>query len=143
MQFFFQETLDFKPSNESGNNFFSFNLQAGWKENQATFMAELKNLQATGLSTLGASLKEAFDLLNLYRLQSGIDNYGMVSHYRSEKIGTLVGICVYCRLNVIKLTASCFLPSSRVSFNIPLPVQLITLIFKINTHLIMHKCFQS
>lgn len=53
-------------------------LQAGWRENQATFMNELKNLQATGLSTLGTSLKEAFDLLNLYRLHSGIDNYGMV-----------------------------------------------------------------
>lgn len=53
-------------------------LQAGWRENQATFINELKNLQATGLSTLGTSLKEAFDLLNLYRLHSGIDNYGMV-----------------------------------------------------------------
>ena len=54
-------------------------LQAGWRENQVTFMTELRNLHATGLSTLGSSLKEAFDLLNLYRLQSGIDNYGMVS----------------------------------------------------------------
>lgn len=53
-------------------------LQAGWRENQATFINELKNLQAAGLSTLGTSLKEAFDLLNLYRLHSGIDNYGMV-----------------------------------------------------------------
>ncbi|XP_068687441.1 integrator complex subunit 6-like [Montipora foliosa] len=52
-------------------------VKAGWRENQATFMNELKNLQATGLSTLGTSLKEAFDLLNLYRLHSGIDNYGM------------------------------------------------------------------
>ena len=55
-------------------------VQAGWRENQATFMNELRNLQATGLSTLGTSLKEAFDLLNLYRLHSGIDNYGMVRH---------------------------------------------------------------
>lgn len=52
-------------------------IKAGWRENQTTFMNELKNLQATGLSTLGTSLKEAFDLLNLYRLHSGIDNYGM------------------------------------------------------------------
>ena len=43
-------------------------------------MNELKNLQANGLSTLGTSLKEAFDLLNLYRLHSGIDNYGMVRY---------------------------------------------------------------
>lgn len=48
-------------------------------------MAELKNLQASGLSTLGTSLKEAFDLLNLYRLHSGIDNYGMVRHLISKK----------------------------------------------------------
>ncbi|XP_078380426.1 integrator complex subunit 6-like isoform X2 [Oculina patagonica] len=52
-------------------------IKAGWRENQATFMNELRNLQASGLSTLGTSLKEAFDLLNLYRLHSGIDNYGM------------------------------------------------------------------
>ena len=54
--------------------------KAGWRENQGTFMNELKNLQASGLSTLGTSLKEAFDLLNLYRLHSGIDNYGMVRY---------------------------------------------------------------
>ncbi|XP_046852731.1 integrator complex subunit 6-like [Xenia sp. Carnegie-2017] len=52
-------------------------IKAGWKENLATFMNELKNLQATGLTNLGSAMKQAFDLLNLYRLQSGIDNYGM------------------------------------------------------------------
>lgn len=41
-------------------------------------MAELKNLQALGLSTLGHALRAAFDLLNLNRLVSGIDNYGQV-----------------------------------------------------------------
>lgn len=45
-------------------------------------MNELKNLQATGLTNLGSALKQAFDLLNLYRLQSGIDNYGMVRFVR-------------------------------------------------------------
>ncbi|KAK7899481.1 hypothetical protein WMY93_020334 [Mugilogobius chulae] len=49
---------------------------AGWKENHATFMCELKNLQASGLTTLGHALRTAFDLLNLNRLVSGIDNYG-------------------------------------------------------------------
>lgn len=44
-------------------------------------MNELKNLQATGLTNLGSAMKQAFDLLNLYRLQSGIDNYGMVRLY--------------------------------------------------------------
>ncbi|KTG31770.1 hypothetical protein cypCar_00016460, partial [Cyprinus carpio] len=49
---------------------------AGWKENHATFMSELKNLQASGLTTLGHALRAGFDLLNLNRLVSGIDNYG-------------------------------------------------------------------
>ncbi len=48
-------------------------------------MNELKNLQATGLTNLGAALKQAFDLLNLYRLQSGIDNYGMVRIIRCPR----------------------------------------------------------
>ncbi|XP_015483548.1 integrator complex subunit 6 isoform X6 [Parus major] len=39
-------------------------------------MNELKNLQAEGLTTLGQSLRTAFDLLNLNRLVTGIDNYG-------------------------------------------------------------------
>ncbi|XP_043830240.1 integrator complex subunit 6-like [Dromiciops gliroides] len=51
-------------------------IKAGWKENHATFMTELKNLHASGLTTLGQALKSAFDLLNLNRLVSGIDNYG-------------------------------------------------------------------
>lgn len=52
------------------------NVKAGWKENHATFMNELKNLQSTGLTTVGEALKSAFDLLNLNRMQSGIDTYG-------------------------------------------------------------------
>uniref|UniRef100_A0A8C4QTB7 Integrator complex subunit 6 like n=1 Tax=Eptatretus burgeri TaxID=7764 RepID=A0A8C4QTB7_EPTBU len=53
-----------------------YGIKAGWKENHATFMNELKTLQATGLTTLGQALKTSFDLLNLNRLVSGIDNYG-------------------------------------------------------------------
>lgn len=52
------------------------NVKAGWKENHATFMNELKNLQSTGLTSMGEALKNAFDLLNLNRMQSGIDTYG-------------------------------------------------------------------
>ncbi|KAK6315472.1 hypothetical protein J4Q44_G00150010 [Coregonus suidteri] len=51
-------------------------IKAGWKESHATFMTELRNLQAAGLTTIGQSLRTAFDLLNLNRLVSGIDNYG-------------------------------------------------------------------
>ena len=54
-------------------------VQAGWKENHATFVSQLKNLEATGLSTFGRSLKEAFDLLNVHRLHTSIDHYGQVS----------------------------------------------------------------
>ncbi|XP_041857582.1 integrator complex subunit 6 isoform X3 [Melanotaenia boesemani] len=53
-----------------------FGIKAGWKESHATFMTELRNLQATGLTTIGQSLRTAFDLLNLNRLVTGIDNYG-------------------------------------------------------------------
>lgn len=52
------------------------NVKAGWKENHFTFINELKNLQATGLTCMGDALKNAFDLLNLNRMQSGIDTYG-------------------------------------------------------------------
>lgn len=41
-------------------------------------MNELKNLQPTGLTSLGSALKQTFDLLNVNRLHSGIDNYGQV-----------------------------------------------------------------
>ena len=61
-------------------------------------MNELRNLQATGLSTLGTALKEAFDLLNLYRLHSGIDNYGMVSCNLYEKFFEID--CNHCLLKI-------------------------------------------
>ncbi|XP_076474895.1 integrator complex subunit 6 isoform X2 [Bombus vancouverensis nearcticus] len=51
-------------------------VKAGWKENLATFMNELKNLQCIGLTTLGAALKHALDVLNINRMQTGIDTYG-------------------------------------------------------------------
>ncbi|XP_066542774.1 integrator complex subunit 6 isoform X1 [Hoplias malabaricus] len=51
-------------------------IKAGWKDSHITFMTELRNLQASGLTTFGQSLRTAFDLLNLNRVVSGIDNYG-------------------------------------------------------------------
>ncbi|CAG0895776.1 unnamed protein product [Darwinula stevensoni] len=51
-------------------------IKAGWKENLTTFMTELKNLQAVGMTTMGAALKNTFDLLNINRMQSGIDTFG-------------------------------------------------------------------
>ncbi|KAK2155545.1 hypothetical protein LSH36_237g04058 [Paralvinella palmiformis] len=52
------------------------NVKAGWKESHATFIRMLKNLEANGLSTAGPALKNTFDLLNINRMQSGIDTYG-------------------------------------------------------------------
>lgn len=52
------------------------NIKAGWKENLATFMNELKNLHCIGMTTMGAALKHAFDVLNINRMQTGIDTYG-------------------------------------------------------------------
>ncbi|XP_072385063.1 integrator complex subunit 6-B [Diabrotica undecimpunctata] len=52
------------------------NIKAGWKENLATFMNELKNLQAYSLTTMGLAVKQAFDILNINRMTSGIDTYG-------------------------------------------------------------------
>ena len=54
------------------------NHQSGWKENHGTFVAELKALQANGLSSFGVSIREAFKLLNIHRLHTGIENYGQV-----------------------------------------------------------------
>ncbi|XP_072542755.1 integrator complex subunit 6 isoform X1 [Salminus brasiliensis] len=51
-------------------------IKAGWKDSHATFMTELRNLQAIGLTPFGQTLRTSFDLLNLNRLVSGIDNYG-------------------------------------------------------------------
>ncbi|XP_077295823.1 integrator complex subunit 6 [Arctopsyche grandis] len=52
------------------------NIKAGWKENLATFINELKNLQCFGMTTMGAALRHAFDVLNINRMQTGIDTYG-------------------------------------------------------------------
>lgn len=52
------------------------NIKAGWKENLATFMNELKNLQSCSMTTMGMAVKQAFDILNINRMTSGIDTYG-------------------------------------------------------------------
>lgn len=56
------------------NNF--YNSSTGWKENLATFMNELKNLQSYSLTTMGIAVKQAFDVLNINRMTTGIDTYG-------------------------------------------------------------------
>lgn len=39
-------------------------------------MNELKNLTANGMTTIGPALKNAFDYLNINRMQTGIDTHG-------------------------------------------------------------------
>ena len=51
-------------------------FQVRWKEDLATFMNQLKNLQCVGMTTMGAALKHAFDVLNINRMQTGTDTYG-------------------------------------------------------------------
>ncbi|XP_065840817.1 integrator complex subunit 6-like isoform X2 [Oscarella lobularis] len=53
-----------------------FCFKSGWRESHAIFSTELKNMIASGLSNFGDALQRAFDLLNIHRLQTGIDNYG-------------------------------------------------------------------
>lgn len=39
-------------------------------------MNELKNLQSYSLTTMGIAVKQAFDVLNINRMTTGIDTYG-------------------------------------------------------------------
>lgn len=39
-------------------------------------MNELKNLQSFSLTTMGIAVKQAFDVLNINRMTTGIDTYG-------------------------------------------------------------------
>lgn len=87
-----------------------FGFQAGWKENHATFMSELKNLQASGLTTLGQALRSSFDLLNLNRLISGIDNYGQVKKILSEYTANLFWLLG------VRILNWAWLPSSLLLF---------------------------
>ncbi|CAB3360702.1 Hypothetical predicted protein [Cloeon dipterum] len=53
------------------------NIKAGWKESLQVFMNELRNLQATSMTTIGQTLGQVFDMLNISRMQTGIDTYGI------------------------------------------------------------------
>jgi integrator complex subunit 6 len=53
-------------------------IKSGWKDSFHNFTNELKNLEAKSLTQIGPALAESFNLLNQYRLQTNIDNYGQV-----------------------------------------------------------------
>jgi len=46
----------------------------------------VKNLVARDLGLVGLALKRGFDLLNVHRFQSGIENYGYVKKKKKEKV---------------------------------------------------------
>lgn len=65
-------------------------------------MCELKNLQASGLTTMGHALRTAFDLLNLNRLVSGIDNYGQVTNSVHVSLLTLHLLLLFLVIHYFK-----------------------------------------
>ena len=48
-----------------------------YKTNVASFLNELKNLEAVHISNIGPALKTSFDLVNLFRVQNSSDTYGV------------------------------------------------------------------
>ncbi|KYR00824.1 type A von Willebrand factor domain-containing protein [Tieghemostelium lacteum] len=64
------------PPNSSGNLVMAPCVKVGWKESFNVFLQEVKNLNAKDMSNLSYSIQKAFDLLNQFRIQSSIDNYG-------------------------------------------------------------------
>lgn len=52
-------------------------VKLGWRHGHLDILTELKDLTARDLSTPGESLRTAFEHLNLFRLPSGIENYGL------------------------------------------------------------------
>lgn len=51
-------------------------VRVGWKDPFMAFLQEVKNATAKDLTQVGPALKRAFDLMNQFRLQTSIDNYG-------------------------------------------------------------------
>jgi len=59
--------------------------QAGWQTAPAALLEQLKLIQPRTTTDLAAATRTAFDLLNQYRLSSGIDNFGNVYAFASVK----------------------------------------------------------
>jgi hypothetical protein len=53
-----------------------FCFKCGWRESHSVFSTELKNMRVSGLQDMPSTLGQSFDLLNVHRLHTGIDNYG-------------------------------------------------------------------
>lgn len=55
---------------------YPLNVKAGWKESQAIFTEQLKNLRAGGICGFGAAVESVLRFVNLNRMQTGIEYYG-------------------------------------------------------------------
>mmetsp|Transcript_11630 Transcript_11630/g.16135 ORF Transcript_11630/g.16135 Transcript_11630/m.16135 type:complete len:793 (+) Transcript_11630:2-2380(+) len=71
------------PATQRGDRYFLVTceeglgaIKAGWRESFNVFMQEVKNLVARDVSAVGPAIKKALDLLNQFRIQTSIDNYG-------------------------------------------------------------------
>ncbi|XP_062521913.1 integrator complex subunit 6-like [Corticium candelabrum] len=53
-----------------------FCFKCGWRESHSVFVSELKNMHVSGQQDMSVILQQTFDLLNVHRLHTGIDNYG-------------------------------------------------------------------
>ena len=99
---------------------FFFFFQSGWKENLAVFTEELKNLRATDLSDPGLALRVAFDLLNVHRLQSGIENYCQGRYTSFAEPAVVItftdGTQLTSPAGVLDSVSSLFLPPSSSSY---------------------------
>ncbi len=60
--------------------------QVGWKD-QNDFMDNLKRVQLDSVTDAAIPLIAAFDLVNLFRGQTGIDNFGFVRAPRRRALG--------------------------------------------------------
>ena len=69
------------------------NIKVGWKEHMSIFTSALKNLRAMGLTNINPVLKQAFDLLNLNRLSSGMDTFGQVIFFNHLHVHTSYRCC--------------------------------------------------
>ena len=78
----------------------SITQQAGWADDTADFLRELKSLQAFDMSNLGMALKKSFELLNSNRINLPTETYGLVRRCESGKklqpiLSAIVALTLY------------------------------------------------
>ncbi|EDV21912.1 uncharacterized protein TRIADDRAFT_59612 [Trichoplax adhaerens] len=91
-------------------------IKVGWRESHYSFLNELKNLQATGYSQMDLALREAFNLLNVNRMVSGIDKYGQGRDPHSIEPAVIITLTDGCKLTSAQGIANeLIIPLSQLS----------------------------